>query len=247
MLRLLLTNPPESIVLGEPAMHKDKIKISLNDLRMLEENGVDVTPFTSNFSKKNILDLDFSDTHEYVTFFKNEVVGRIKKKFSQVGIKEIRHNHWKDILSVFPNTKAIITGRDPRDIYLSLYHKKIRVKGKPVFASGVPISAETVADDINREFEYQLKIIDNCESILVRYEDFCEQKKLHQKILEFTNSASKGLGAMEKINRYSSELHGESITSTSVKRWKKEIDEKLIADMNELFARTDKYNHFWGY
>ncbi len=229
MMRLLLTHPPESIVFGEPSMHKNKMKIGTNDLKMLYENGVELEVFKKEkFSTTCLSGMQFKDTQECVDFFKNEIVAKTIKKFSQVGIKEIRHKHWEIVLDAFPDTKAIVTARDPRDIYLSLYHKKMKKIGKAIFAEGVPITPENVADDLNREFEHQLKIANNCEAKLVRYEDFCDNENLQKDIRVFTSSQIDGLGALNRVKKFNYDLHDGVISSSSVMRWTKETNEKAF-------------------
>ena len=42
---------------------------------------------------------------------------------SQVGVKEIHHDGWRKYIQYFPEMKILLTGRDPRDIYISLFYR----------------------------------------------------------------------------------------------------------------------------
>ena len=46
--------------------------------------------------------------------------GSEKGKIAQVGVKEIKNNGWRDYLKYFSDVRFVLTGRNPRDIYLSV-------------------------------------------------------------------------------------------------------------------------------
>ena len=137
----------------------------------------------------------------------------------------------------------------PRDIYISLYHRW--TKGKAIWTG--PFTAETVADDLNREFENQLAIHDRNECLKVRYEDLCNDPALLDTVKEFVDSSVPGSGdiggnlSVDEARRNEYALHGSSITTKRTFRWKEESDKSVLAAAREVSDRMQRYCEFWGY
>jgi len=239
LIRLLLTLPPYSLVFGEPGLHKKQINLRETDMKLLAKCGVELGDLGKETSRLN-------EVADFVEYFKNEIVS-ILKTFSQVGIKEIRHSHWKYLLESFPATRVILTGRDPRDIYLSLYYKKLARKGRPIFIGGIPITPQTLAADLKQEFHYQREIFHSAYCLKVRYEGLCTDPGVYQQIKAFTESDVPQMGSVGMFNRRNIELHGNKITNKSVCRWRSETDKRLLAEAQQTFDLMEEYCEFWGY
>ncbi len=67
--------------------------------------------------------------HHILEAFKRELVPRLSAVVEQIGVKEIHHAGWQDYPAHFPEIRVILTARDPRDIYVSLYHRVKRGLG----------------------------------------------------------------------------------------------------------------------
>ena len=167
----------------------------------------------------------------------------------QIGVKEIRHEAWKEYWYCFPDMKVLMTGRDPRDIYLSLYYRIKRGKGK---WSGV-YSPETVSGDLRKQFRLQLRISKTLDCLMVKYEKLCTKPEVLEKIKLFTESDIPGIGRVGVFNSDNPgrqgeyKLHGDQITSHRVARWRSELNEKLVDEAQETFDLMPDYCDFWGY
>ena len=49
-----------------------------------------------------------------------------------IGVKEIRHEGVSRVSRSFPDMRVIVTMRDPRDIYLLMYHKRHQLRRRSV-------------------------------------------------------------------------------------------------------------------
>jgi hypothetical protein len=104
-----------------------------------------------------------------VRAFKKEVVPKLAPHVAQLGVKEAGHVGWRRYREVFPEMKVVLTARDPRDIYLSMYW---RVKKGIATWSG-PFRPESVATALNAEFGRQLEMVRKLDCFKARYEDIC--------------------------------------------------------------------------
>ncbi|MBD3307306.1 hypothetical protein GF339_12770 [candidate division KSB3 bacterium] len=245
LLRFLLTAPTYAIVFGEPRLHRKKVRIGNSDMSLLVPAGVTIRGLKNSVAEHEIT--GFRSPTESVAYFKKHVVQEVLKVFPQVGIKEIRHRHWQDILQAFPNTRVVLTGRDPRDIYLSLYYKKLHIKGKPVFNKRTLITPQVVAEDLLHEFSYQQQLFNNAECLKVCYEELCSDPQILQQIKQFTENETPDIGVVGQFKERDKQLHGAHVTEKSVYRWKTEENQQLAAEAQHVFDLMPEYCAFWEY
>jgi len=174
---------------------------------------------------------------------------KLESRISQIGVKEIFHTGWEMYSRHFPEMRVILLGRDPRDIYISLYH---RWKNGTAAWSG-SYTPERVANYLRREFRRQLQMLNTARCFKVRYEDLCQGSEIYNRIKEFADSPIRGIGEVgifnkanqARINEY--QLHGDAITARRVYRWKQEKDKALLANAQKVFDLMPEYCSFWGY
>lgn len=180
-----------------------------------------------------------------VRLFRDELLPRMQEHVGQVGIKEIHHERWEDVMNAFPEARVVVTARDPRDIYLSLFHKSTR-RRRPLRLHG-PFSPSVVAEDLDRDFAFLRGIMDRARCHLVRYEDYCSHPEERLRLRRFVGSRIEGDGDLARLGTHDQARHGTSVTSRSVARWRDEPDPRLRAEAEETFQRMEAYRAFWGY
>ena len=179
--------------------------------------------------------------------FKKTLLPELLNVVAQVGVKEIHREHWEDLADAFPNMNVIVTGRDPRDIYISLFKKYIS-KDRWVNWKG-PFTPQTVAENLDQDFKRQRAIVSALDCMKIRYEDFCTHYEIFEQIKAFLSSdiPDKGIiGGLAKKD-YNTRIHGQEITDRRVYRWQCETDRKVIEQAHEVFKLLKDYCEFWGY
>jgi hypothetical protein len=185
-----------------------------------------------------------------VELFRRDLVEPLWRHVAQLGVKEIRHESWREYARVFPDLRVVLTGRDPRDIYISLYY---RVHAGQSTWSG-PYEPAAVAADLNREFLRQLEMHAELECLRVRYEDFCTDPQVLEHVRAFVGAEDLvGAGEIGGFNAASPNreaefrLHGAAITDRRVDRWRREPDGTLRDAAQACFEALPEYRSFWGY
>lgn len=110
-----LTLFPHSFIFREPGLSRRTFKIKSKDVDLFLAHGVKLKGRQKEIMKKT--------SKELVVTFKKTLLPELLNVVSQVGVKEIHHEHWENLADAFPNMKVIVTGRDPRDIYISVFKK----------------------------------------------------------------------------------------------------------------------------
>ncbi|OHB35309.1 MAG: hypothetical protein A3G70_02015 [Planctomycetes bacterium RIFCSPLOWO2_12_FULL_39_13] len=236
-----LTLLPYSFIFLEPKFGEEKFSIKKRDAEMFLKHGIDLEAFKNNWS---------GNKQKYIIeAFKRELMPHLASYVSQVGVKEIHHDGWRKYIQYFPEMKILLTGRDPRDIYISLFY---RVKsGKGNFSGTFCPGA--VADDLNKEFQKQLEMHKETDCLKIRYEDLCTNENLFDKILTFVESEIPAIGDIGSFNALNPkrqdeyELHGDQITDKRVNRWHHESDKNLVMEAQKTFDLMPEYCEFWGY
>ncbi len=243
-----LTSLPERFIFREPKLAKNRFTAKKSDIELLRKYGIDLQPFVDRWSKKSPIQR-WVKHGKLISKFKSEIMPQLLAVISQIGVKEIHHSNWKAYYSHFPDMKIILTARDPRDIYISVYNRAI--KGIGTFKSG--LSAKQLARDLNREFKCQLQMFDTGSSMKVRYEDFCLDKTILSNILSFVGDQSNAIGdigafnALNPIRQEEYKLHGNKISDIRVNRWQHESDLEVVANAQKVFTLMPEYTEFWGY
>ena len=241
MLSEALTLLPYSFIFLEPNLGEDRFSFKKKDAEIFKKYGIDLEAFKKNWS---------GNKQGYVIeAFKTELMPQLVSHVKQIGVKEIHHKGWRRYIQHFPKMRILLTGRDPRDIYISLYY---RVKsGKGNFPG--TFCPDTVADDLNNEFQRQLEMQKETECLKIRYEDLCTDEKYFNKITTFVESEIPRIGAVGSFNALNPkrqdeyELHGNRITSKRVSRWHLESDKNLVNEAQPTFDLMPEYCEFWGY
>lgn len=241
-----LTALPYSFIFREPRVAENRFSVHDSDAELFAQYGIDLLDFERRWwSKRKLIP----------EAFKNELLPQLLTLIGQIGVKEIRHDRWRRLFRLFPEMKILLTARDPRDIYLSLYYK---VKNDNVTWSGIcspagDFCAEAVAEGLNREFREQLAMFETTACLKVKYEDFCTQPALFEQVKAFVGSAIGRVGEVGtfnsanpmRLNEY--ELHGNAITGQRLQRWKNEPDEALRTQAQRTFDLMPEYCRFWNY
>jgi len=146
--------------------------------------------------------------------------------------------------------KVILTGRDPRDIYISVYYRTRNPDGgisRPRF------TPKSLANSLNKEFKKQLEMYKTMRCLTVRYEDFCSDITVMNDILLFSECKIDNHGDIGGFNKNNpqreneNKLHGGEITSKRVARWKNENDKEIIKSAEPVFSLMPEYTEFWEY
>lgn len=236
-----LTLPPYSFIFLEPNLGEDRFSFKKKDAEMFRKCGIDLEAFKKNWSENK--------EGYVIEAFKEALIPQLASYIKQVGVKEIHHKGWRRYIQHFPRMKILLTGRDPRDIYISLYY---RVKcGKANFPD--TLCPDTVADDLNVEFKRQLEMYKEADCLKIKYEDLCTDGKYFDKITTFVESEIPKIGAVGSFNALNPkrqdeyELHGDRITNKRVSRWHLESDKDLVGKAQLAFDLMPEYCEFWGY
>jgi len=169
---------------------------------------------------------------------------------SQIGVKEVRNEGWKYYCRTFPDTKFLLTGRDPRDVYLSLHYYHLRSNAwTPKF----PFSPMGVFKEFHKEHIIQCHLAKHYNCMKVKYEDLCTNPDVFQKVKTFVKSSIPNVGEIgafhKQIKRgvYEIQLHQSNLTGRVVDRWKQEKNQKLVEQAYTFAVIMKDYCEFWGY
>ena len=248
-----LTSFPTSFIFREPELCHGRFNLGQGDASLFDGYGVDLNAFRRRFAGRTISRAIRSRLMgrlpSLVGTFKSEVIEKLSDVVSQFGVKEIRHKGWESYLQYFPCTRIILTGRDPRDIYISM-HRRAQ-KGIPW--GGGTFTPELVAEELLADFRYQREMADNYPCLKIKYEALCRDPGLFDKIREFAESPLEGIGevgfftGMHPLRRDEYDLHTNRVTDQAVNRWERESDSRLLGEAQETFDRMGEYSEFWGY
>jgi len=229
----LLTQPPYSFIFHEPSLCRDKFITKDKNLKPILNHGIDINSTLKTPILKS---------------FKEDIMPLLQDHIMQIGVKEVWSSKWRNYINTFPNTKIIIMGRDPRDLYISVYYWRNRNRKAPR-----PLTPRRIRL-LEGEMRKQREIFKTGKAIKVRYEDLCiKQEETITKIKEFINSPIPTTG---NIGEFLSSLtkrqreykqHGNEITTSSIQRWKKETNKNLVKLANNFFKSIPEYRRFWGY
>jgi hypothetical protein len=232
---------PYCFIFTEPNFAKNQFTLRKGDAEMILTQGIDLYEFQRRWS----------GIRRYLILngLKNELAPRLDRIVAQFGVKEIFHSGWTKYHQAFPNMKVILTARDPRDIFISLYRR--HQKGNAIWTG--PFTPERVAANLNAEFRRQQEMALRLPSFKVRYEDLCQSPEILGEITTFTETELPEMGQVgsftsrdpRRVGEY--ELHGDRITARRVYRWKDEPDTELRAQAFRVAELMPEYCAYWGY
>ena len=234
MMQESLTKVPFSFIFCEPKFGKKMFKISP---RFLKDLPFDIRPLLNP---------------PCIRTFAENVVPKLKGKISQVGIKEIRNAGWREYLKYFPDMRFVLTGRDPRDIYISA-NDWFANRVNQLKRGGILIPERLLSDVIN-EVKSQKEMFKTGKAIQVRYEDLCENPdSVMLDVKKFINSPIPNIGNIggylslnqKRVSEF--ERHGKIITSLRIGRWKTVCDKALRLRAKKFYNLMSEYREFWKY
>ena len=238
-----LSRLPHAFIFREPGLAQGGFSVKAADRGLFQRHGVDLKQFADSLKSG-------SGAANGVAAFAERLLPELLGIVGQVGIKEIFHEGWQAYQQAFPDMKVLVTSRDPRDIYISLFY---RVQQSGVKRWPGPFTPGTVAADLNRQFARQLEILAKCDCKKVRYEDFCTDPVLFEEIKAFCESPVPSIGEVGSFNRSNPkrtaeyELHQDQITDQRTERWKHEPDGRLREAASEILEFMPEYFSYWGY
>lgn len=253
LLSEALTRLPDAFILNEPHLGKNYFAVQAADAERLAELGIDLHRFRRRklgkaFLLRRLRPFGFPQDY-LLRRFKAELVPDLLAQIEQIGVKEIKHQGWENYAEHFGGMKAVMLGRDPRDLYLSYY----RLWKTGVVSWEGQFNPRTVSDFYTQEFRKQLRMREIVDTLCVRYEDLCTKPEVFDSIKRFVSSPLDGVGEIgafvsrHPIRRDEQARHGIAISSNSVSRWRAEADTELLSMAEEFCLRMKAYRNFWDY
>jgi hypothetical protein len=231
LVQEIFTEIPYSFIFHEPKLHSNLFNVNNKHLSEILKLGINIKSILKPPSLRK---------------FKDEVIPMLEKYIMQIGIKEIINTNWENYIEIFPNTKVILLGRDPRDLYISIYEWKSRARR---ISQLQPKTMNMLKDQMKN----QPLIFKNASTLKVKYEDLCLNKEeTILKMKEFVKSpipkSGKVGGFLSSFSKRKNEYikHGDEITTNSIGRWRNE-EKRLVKQANRFFNDVSDYCDFWGY
>lgn len=235
MLANLLTELPRAYVFREPRIGLGKLRVRPDVANSFSGFGVDLIAV-----KKAMRDLPREEALERFAAFIEELSPHVE----QLGIKEITHDGHEDLSRLFPEMRVVVTVRDVRDIYLSLYHrrKELLTRGKLWFET------QTLLPYLREQSDALFRLMSHHDHLVVRYEDLCRDSSLLDQVRAFVDSPVAGLGSLEAgADRRDLSKHGAAIDATRVGLFQHETDDVARHNATYLFEEMEDYNARFGY
>ncbi|MBD3307301.1 sulfotransferase [candidate division KSB3 bacterium] len=246
LLSELLSVSPQSFIFREPGVARGNLNVKQPEADELLKYGIDLPLLRQQFLTRS--------PQDQIAFFKHTLQSGPFASFSQVGIKEIRHSGWERLSQAFPDMRVILTGRDPRDLYLSLHAMALRRQQpgkKPLKLKGVrgaPVTPEHVAQDLLHEFQHQLAMFEQLPCLLIKYETLCTQPDdTIARIKKFIGHEALPSGRSGQYSWYNRQFYGDRITAARVSAWQRETDSELVQAARQTFELMPAYCDFWEY
>lgn len=234
LVQELLTHAPESLIFHEP-------RFAVKAFQNQEVSG-EMLVKEYGFTKP---EMSYSSISRFLY--------EITRKIPQVGVKEIRNANWLMYLNLFDDIRFVLTGRNPRDIYISCFKQLQRSDHwKPAYP---PLSPLGLFREVIPEIEAQNGILGmGLDIFKVRYEDLVgETDAVASDLLRFCGSPLEHAGIPGDFHqriergRYEIEKHGHAVTDSSVGLYSKERDVRLLKDAEDFYRLMWEYNKVWGY
>jgi hypothetical protein len=234
MVAELLSDLPAGYVFREPRLGGGRLRLKPGIGELFAEHGIDVEAVSREMKQ-----LERVEAITRFARFREETADRI----GQLGVKEIRHEGWDDVSRAFPDMRVVVTVRDPRDIYLSMYHKRDRLaeRGREW------TDPEVLARDVNAEFAAIRQLIDRHEHLVIKYEQLCSNPESLDEVRIFAGSNVAGTGLLGRTSPGNRERHGEAIGDSRVGLWEREDDPEARRHMERAHELMAEYGAYWEY
>jgi Sulfotransferase family len=235
MLANLLSDPPKAYVFREPRFGLAEIRTPRENAKFFAPHGLDLIG-----TKRSLRKMERGAALARIA----EFVEQCSAHFEQIGIKEITHTGWEDVSRLFPEMRVVVTVRDPRDIYLSLYHrrKELLQRGKLWFET------QTLLPYLREQTDAIFGLMARHSHLVARYEDVCADESWIARIREFVASPVTGTGMLRAgADRGDLAKHGTTIDSTRVGLFRRETDEIARHNAMYLFEELADFAERFGY
>lgn len=253
MLAEALTSFPTAFIFREPLLSRYQMSVADDDIDRLTGLGVDLGGFFARHQPPASpivrSALRVVRRPSLVRAFSQELVPELSRHVRQIGVKEIFNAGWEAYVECFENIRIVLTGRDPRDIYISLHERK--ALGRGVWQG--ELTPKAVAKSLLGEFNEQLRMQDHARSHWAKYEDLCTNPTAIDEVKAFVQSPIRGIGqvgafnANDPIRKDEASLHGNSISNKRVNRWQRETNDEVREAADATFSMMAEYNDRWGY
>lgn len=236
MMAELLSDPPACFVFREPRLPLGRLLLGKtgDPKATLARCGLDVGSVS-----RSMAELPPDEAVERFRAFWEESAGRI----GQLGVKEIMHEGWERVSRAFPAMKVVITVRDPRDIFLSMWHKRERLERR----GRRWMEPEVLAEDVNRESRHLEEIASRHEHRVVRYEEFCRDPGAIDAVRRFAESPARGMGLLGRTSSWNAGAHGTALGTSRIDLWKRESDPQARTLCEKAWRLMAPYARTWGY
>lgn len=239
-----LTALPYSYVFVEPQFGENRWSIKPGDAELFAPFGLDIEARRERWLAER-------RRPPAVDVLRDDIVMPLTGRIGQFGVKEIHHEGWRAYRRAFPDMRIVLTARDPRDIYISLYHRQRQGLG----TWKGEYTPQRVAADLNAQFAFQLEMHAAGPTLRVRYEDFTADPGAIERVRRFIDSPIPATvpgeigGFLARAPGRADEhaLHGGSITTRRAGRWRDEPDAALRDQARMLFDLMPDYATFWNY
>ncbi len=184
--------------------------------------------------------------------FGDEILPKLAASVSHLGVKECFHENWELYQKILGGVRFVVLARDPRDVMLSTLDYGDQVEWhKRLWAD---IGDEFIAIRHNEIWALQRAMLENSNSIAVRYEDLCLDPETFVRLCQFCElPLNKPASASRAIQAYpwrswEIEKHGfDVVGDRSVYRWKRESDPARRRRALHVGELMQEYCRFWGY
>ena len=157
-----------------------------------------------------------------------------------VGVKEIRHEGVELVGRTFPDMRVIVTTRDPRDIYLSMYHKREELRTR-----GVPwAEPQALAEDLRVEFARIRALMERHDHLAVRYEDLVGDPSVVAAVRGFAGIHIEGTGLLGRTSSFNRERHGHEVGTSRLEIWRREPEGEGLENALHFADLVAEYREF---
>ncbi len=229
-----LSGLPDAYVFREPGIARGQFRLKRSDAERFADIGCDLRAIRKGRPRSSA---------ELIVHFRDRIWPALLAHVGQIGIKEINHAGGERLLEAMPRARVVVTGRDPRDVYLSLHHKR---EARGIAFQG-ELTPDGVSEEIRRTFADQRAIGERFGAHWLRYEDLCTDPSTRKALLDYVESPLLEPGSIGEINRFNRRVHGTTVSDRHVGRWRSEPDEALRREAEETFERLPEYADFWEY